>query len=96
MLFQKIVTPNHFHFAHLTSLHLEKIDLTNENINILCNSVYAKQLTSLRLNRVRGVAFETYQQIFGSFNQLQSFQLDLNRRIIVNQANDEMQQKEYY
>jgi len=81
MLFQAITaTPNHFHLAHLTSLHWEEMKLTNESINILCNSEYAKQLTSLCLKRLDGVSFETYQQVFTSFSQLQSFELILNRR----------------
>jgi len=96
MLFQAIATPNHFHLAHLTSLHLEDMDLTNESINILCNSEYVKQLISLCLKELRGVSFETYQQVFSSFSQLQSFELVLDNPITVDQWDDEMLQKEYY
>ena len=95
MLFQAIATPNHFHLAHLTSLHLEDMDLTNESINILCNSEYVKQLISLCLKELRGVSFETYQQVFSSFSQLQSFELALNDPITLGQENDDVEmQKE--
>jgi len=92
MLFQAIATPNHFHLPHLTSLHLEEMRVTNESITVLCNSVYAKQLTSLCLKELHGMSFETYQQVFTSFSQLQSFELVLDDP---NLGDDEMPQKEY-
>jgi len=93
MLFQAISTSNHFHLAHLTSLELEDMNVTNESIDILCNSAYAKQLTSVCLKRLCGVSFEAYQQVFTSFNQLQSFELFLYHHSVV--ADEILQEKDY-
>lgn len=103
-LYQTIATSTHHHLNNLRTLQLERVKITDETLAILCNSVYAKQLTTLCLKYLTNVSIAAYQKVFTSFTQLHSFVLYCSSRAIfrfpenvVNVENSEERiQKLYY
>jgi len=60
---------------HLQCLHLNNVEIIDEDMQTICANVFTKQLTSLKLLDMKFLNIEAYHLIIRSFPQLIAFEL---------------------